>query len=112
MTHATSLMISEPRYSMLLRIWDQNHYYMSEQVDDKTFLRASSAEGEKTKQKNSISHKTVSHLCSHDKTRGGGVDGDVSCDQTHILKLLIHLSVLLIGERLDWACEDDSLLFS
>lgn len=60
----------------------------------------------------SAPHKTVAHLCCHDEARGGGVDGDVTGHQSHVLKLFVHLSVLLVGEGLDGAGEDHSLLLS
>lgn len=55
---------------------------------------------------------TQSHLCSHDETGSCGVDGDIASHQSHILELLIHLSVLLVGEGLDGAGKDHPLLFS
>lgn len=61
---------------------------------------------------NTCMNKTSSHLCCHDEAGGSRVDGDVTGHQPHILELLIHLSVLLVGQGLDWAGEDDSLLLS
>lgn len=55
---------------------------------------------------------TVSHLCCHHKAGSGGVDGDISSHQTNILEILIHLSVFLVGQSLDGAGEDHSLLLS
>lgn len=55
---------------------------------------------------------TLSYLCCHDEAGGGGVDGDITSHQSHILELLIHLSVLLVGEGLDGAGENHSLLLS
>lgn len=52
----------------------------------------------------------ASYLCCHYEAGGGGVDGDITSHQSHILELLIHLSVLLVGEGLDGAGEDHSLL--
>lgn len=52
------------------------------------------------------------YLCCHDETGGGGVDGDIAGHQSHILKLLVHLPVLLVGQGLDGAGEDHSLLLS
>lgn len=54
----------------------------------------------------------MSHLCCHDEAGSGGVDGDVSSHQTDILELFIHLSVFLVGQSLDGAGEDHSLLLS
>lgn len=53
-----------------------------------------------------------SHLCCHDKTGGGRVDGNVTSHQSHVLELFIHLSVLLVREGFDGAGEDDPLLLS
>lgn len=55
---------------------------------------------------------TQSHLCSHDEAGSCGVDGDIASHQSHILELLIHLSVLLVGEGLDGAGKDHPLLLS
>lgn len=52
------------------------------------------------------------HLGCHDETGGSGVDCDITRHQTHVLKLFIHLSVFLVGQGLDRAGEDDSLLLS
>ena len=56
--------------------------------------------------------KRDSNLCCHDEAGSGGVDGDVTGHESHILELFIHLSVLLVGEGLDGAGEDDPLLLS
>lgn len=40
------------------------------------------------------------NLCCHDDTRSAGIDGDVPRHQTHILKLFVHLSILLVAKRL------------
>lgn len=59
-----------------------------------------------------FSDVTESYFCCHDEAGGGGVDGDITSHQSHILELLVHLSVLLVGEGLDGAGEDHSLLLS
>lgn len=112
MTHATSLMISEPRYSMLLRIWERRSLSLTDlwiEQDQKTFFNK-----DITSKCNNVSnpHKIVVffYLCCHDEARGSRVDGDVTCHQSYILKLFVHLSVLLVGESLDGAGEDHSLL--
>lgn len=97
MTHATSLIISEPRYSILLRIWTKNQRATS----DKTVINLQS----------SLSYN-FTHLCCHDKAGGSGVDGDVAGHQPHILEFLIHLPVFLVGEGLDGTGEDHSLFLS
>lgn len=59
---------------------------------------------------------TVQHgsqnLCRHDQARGTGVDGNISCHQTNIAKLLQKLSVLLVRQGLDRTGVDDTLLSS
>lgn len=59
-----------------------------------------------------FSDVTASYLCCHDEAGGGGVDGDITSHQSHILELFVHLSVLLVGQGLDGAGEDHSLLLS
>lgn len=51
------------------------------------------------------------HLCSHYKTTGAGVDGDISCHETDVLRreCLEEVSVLLVRKRLDWRSVDDTL---
>lgn len=111
MTHATSLMISEPRYSMLLRIWERRSLSLTDlwiEQHQKTLFNK-----DITSKCNNVStpHKIFFfYLCCHDEARGSGVDGDVTCHQSYILKLFVHLSVLLVGESLDGAGEDHSLL--
>lgn len=107
MTQATSLMISEPRYSMLLRIWRRNQRATS----GKTLLVAPLGKKKKNLQ-SSLPYNVTSHLCGHDEAGGSGVDGDVTGHQTHILEFLIHLPVLLVGEGLDGTGEDHSLFLS
>lgn len=101
MTHATSLMISEPRYSILLRIWEQNQL----NIRKKGVCVGRNLQF-------ALSLNTTPHLCCHDKAGGSGVDGDVTSHQPHVLELLIHLSVFLVGEGLDWTGENHSLFLS
>ncbi len=54
----------------------------------------------------------MSHLCCHDETRSGRVDGDITGHQSHVLELFVHLSVLLVGESFDGTGKDHSLLLS
>lgn len=97
-------MISEPLYSMLLRIW--------EKIKCQSQLHTQPVGSCKKNLPQIISDKTAAHLCRHDEAGGGGVDGDITGHQSHILELLVHLSVLLVGEGLDGAGEDHPLLLS
>lgn len=58
------------------------------------------------------SFKTPPHLCCHDEAGGCRVNGDITSHQSHILELLIHLPVLLVGKSLDGAGKDHPLLLS
>ena len=46
-----------------------------------------------------VEHRSE-NLRGHDKTGGAGVDGDVTSHQTHVTKLLVKFSVLLITQSL------------
>lgn len=50
------------------------------------------------------------YLSGHDEAGGSGVNGHISSHQTHILELLVHLSVLLITQGFNGAGEDHTLL--
>lgn len=54
----------------------------------------------------------IYYLCCHDEAGGSRVDGNIPGHQSHILKLFVHLSVLLVWESFDGAGEDYSLLLS
>lgn len=51
-----------------------------------------------------------SYLSGHNQAGGCGVDGDISSHQSHILELLIHLSVFLVTQGFDGAGENHPLL--
>ena len=55
----------------------------------------------------SINH-VPQDFCCHDETCCILVDGDITCNQTHIIEFFLQLSVLLIWQSLDWRCVNDS----
>lgn len=94
-------MISEPRYSILLRIWERNQLNVNLRI----------VQAGRNIQTALLFH-TTAHLCCHDKAGGSGVDGDVPGHQPHILEFLIHLPVFLVGEGFDGTGENHSLFLS
>ena len=43
------------------------------------------------------------YLSRHDDARRAGVDGYVACHESHVLKLLVHLAILLVAQCLQKA---------
>lgn len=52
------------------------------------------------------------NFSGHDQTWGRLIDGDITSNKTHIMKILLQLSILLIGKCLDRWSVDDSWFVS
>ena len=125
MTQPTSLMTSDPRYNMLLRIWNNKpsktypSSYKNPSIIRSVQFTAHGAAvtaeshhvgGGGGRLYSPPGRSRQSYLRCHDEAGSGGVDGDVAGHQAHILELFVHLPVLLVAQGLDRAGEDDPLL--